>query len=107
MYFRYLIATIGAAAITIALLIMMNRYATHLAIRDPIHYFGIADFIPNPDARRPRRPPAPEPRPDLPRLDRLTTVEIEVPTERPTAEDSGTEPRIDLQALRERLVPAD
>jgi hypothetical protein len=107
MFFRYLSATIGAAAITIALLMMMNRYATHLAIRDPIQYFGIADFIPSPDARRPRRPPAPQPRPDLPRPDRLTTVEIEVPTESAPAEDAAAEPRIDLQALRERLIPAD
>jgi hypothetical protein len=69
MFKRLMIASIGAVIVTIALLLMMNRAANHLAIQDPVQYFDIADFIPYSGTRRP--PPLPElqPRPDLPPLE--------------------------------------
>jgi hypothetical protein len=84
MFKRLMIASIGAIIVTIALLLMMNRAANHLAIQDPVQYFGIADFIPYTGTRRPPPLPQLQPRPELPPLEAEDAEDAETaPVERP------------------------
>jgi hypothetical protein len=89
---RLLIALIGAAVITVGLLLFMNEAANRFVLRDPMLYFRIADFIPAPDRgrQRPEAPPSPELAPERPQLDFEDTNEPSEVTEVPTAEvDAG------------------
>lgn len=72
MILRYLIAVIGALAITIGLLMFMNNITKRYVNRDPLRYFQIMDFIPGPDRSRERIAPPSDPRlaPDVPELER-------------------------------------
>tara|TARA_B100000315_G_C14232502_1_gene431643 strand:+ start:158 stop:493 length:336 start_codon:yes stop_codon:yes gene_type:complete len=83
---RYVIAFIGAVAITIALLLFMNDLVSHFLLRDPTRYFAITSFIPAPDRGRqlPDAPPTPTNAPDVPELEYETAEEIIVDT--PVAE---------------------
>lgn len=67
---RYLIALVGAAAVTVGLFLFMDDVANRLALRDGTMYFKITDFIPAPDPGRqlPDAPPLPELRPAIPDL---------------------------------------
>ncbi len=80
---RYTIAFIGAAAITIALLLFMNNLVNRFFLRDPTQYFTITDFFPAPDRGRqlPDAPPSPEAAPDAPAIDDEDTegVIVDVP----------------------------
>ena len=68
---RYLIATVGALAITLGLMFFMMGVAQRYVTRDPTRYFQITDFIPAPDRGRERLQPPPDPRlaPDVPELE--------------------------------------
>ena len=72
---RYMIAFIGAAAITIALLLFMNDLVGRIFLRDPTRYFTITDFIPAPDRGRqlPDAPPSPAVAPNAPVFDDEST----------------------------------
>ena len=68
---RYTIAVVGAASITIALLLFMNDLVNRFILRDPIQYFAITNFIPAPDRGRqlPDAPPSPAAAPNAPELE--------------------------------------
>jgi len=92
---RYTIAIIGAALITIALLLFMNDLVNRFILRDPVKYFAITNFIPSPDRGRqlPDAPPRPVAAPDTPEFDYedseamvLDLPVVEVDTALPTAE---------------------
>ncbi len=80
---RYTIALIGAASITIALLLFMNNLVGRFLLRDPIQYFAITNYFPAPDRGRqlPDAPASPAVVPDAPALDyeRAEAVNVEVP----------------------------
>ena len=86
---RYCIAFVGAASVTIALLLFMNDLIGRFSVREPMRYFTITDFIPAPDRGRqlPDSPPVPAAAPDAPELDfgaeeevviEALTVEVEM-----------------------------
>ena len=68
---RYTIAFIGAAAITIAMLLFMNDLVNRFILRDPVQYFSIANFFPAPDRGRqlPDAPLSPAAAPNAPELE--------------------------------------
>jgi hypothetical protein len=68
---RYAIAFIGAASITIAMLLFMNDLVNRFILRDPVQYFAIANFFPAPDRGRqlPDAPPSPLAAPIAPELE--------------------------------------
>jgi len=71
MIVRYLVAVIGALAITIGLFLFMNDVTQRFVTKDPVRYFRIMDFIPSPDRGRQRVRPPSDPRlaPDMPELE--------------------------------------
>ncbi len=71
MFIRYLIAFIGAAAITIGLLVFMSGFVERYVTSDPIRYFQIMDFIPGPERGSERIRPPSDPRlaPEVPELE--------------------------------------
>ncbi|MFO7286175.1 MAG: hypothetical protein LOD94_00685 [Gammaproteobacteria bacterium] len=83
---RYLVAFVGASLITSAMLLGMNEVARRLKERDPTQYFQISSFIPAPEDRRPRRPPAPQARPELPQIEYATPLDADVPLSVPTVD---------------------
>ena len=68
---RYCVAIVGAASITVALLMFMNDLIGRFFVREPIQYFTITNFFPAPDRGRqlPETPLAPAVAPDAPELD--------------------------------------
>ncbi len=80
---RYAIAVIGAASITIALLLMMNNLVGRFLLEDPTRYFAITNYFPAPDRGRqlPDAPVSPAVAPDAPELDYESAedVVVEVP----------------------------
>ena len=80
---RYAIALIGAASITIALLLFMNNLVGRFILRDSTQYFAITNYYPAPDRGRqlPDAPASPAIAPDAPKLDydRTGDVVIAVP----------------------------
>lgn len=71
MILRYLIAAIGALAVTIGLLLFMSDVTQRYVTEDPIRYFRIMDVIYNPDRGRQRVTPPSDPRlaPEVPDLE--------------------------------------
>ena len=67
---RFAAATVGAAAITVGLMLFMYDLVSRFIERDPIRYFSITSFIPAPDRGRqlPDVPIAPAQAPDAPEL---------------------------------------
>lgn len=100
MILRYLIAFIGAAAITIGLLMFMNGFAQRYVTNDPIRYFRIMDFIPAPDRGRQRVAPPSDPRlaPEVP------TIEPD-PLQRGPALEVEPDVPIEPEILRPPVVP--
>ena len=80
---RYAIAVIGAASITIALLLFMNDLVGRFLLEDPTRYFAITNYFPAPDRGRqlPDAPVSPAVAPDAPELDyeSAENVVVEVP----------------------------
>ena len=80
---RYAIAVIGAASITVALLLFMNNLVGRFLLEDPTRYFAITNYYPAPDRGRqlPDAPASPAVAPEAPKLDYESTedVLIEVP----------------------------
>jgi hypothetical protein len=80
---RYAIAVIGAASITIALLLFMNNLVGRFLLRDPTQYFAITNYFPAPDRGRqlPDAPASPAVAPVAPELDyeRTEDVVVEIP----------------------------
>ncbi len=80
---RYAIAVIGAASITIALLLFMNNLVGRFLLEDPTRYFAITNYFPAPDRGRqlPDTPVSPAVAPDAPELDYESAegVVVEVP----------------------------
>ena len=68
---RLLIALLGAAAITVGLLLFMNEAVNRFVLRDPTEYFAITDFIRAPDRGRqlPEVQVVPESAPERPELE--------------------------------------
>ena len=68
---RFLIAFVGAVAVTIGLFLFMNDVSDRMRLRDGTMYFKITDFIPAPDPGRqlPEAPTLPELRPNVPGLE--------------------------------------
>jgi hypothetical protein len=97
---RYLIATVGALAITLGLMWLMKDIAVRYVTRDPIRYFQIHDFIPAPDRGRERPQPPPDPRlaPGVPELEHDPLRE-----RAPTAPDPALD--VDPEILREPVDP--
>ncbi len=77
---RYTIAVVGAATITIALLLLMNDLVNRFVLRDPVDYFAIASFLPAPDRGRqlPDAPPSPAVAPDTPELEYESSGDVVV-----------------------------
>jgi hypothetical protein len=101
MIIRYLIATLGALAITIGLLIFMKDVTTRYVNDDPIRYFRILDFIPGPDRGRERIQPPSDPRlaPSVPELE-------QEPLEAPRQQlDPSPDITIEPEILRAPVVP--
>ena len=71
MIVRYIIAVLGALAITIGLLLFMNDVTQRYVTKDPIRYFRIMDVIYSPDSGRRRVQPPSDPRlaPEVPELE--------------------------------------
>ncbi len=71
MFLRYVIAVLGALAITVSLLLFMNDMTQRYVTKDPIRYFRIMDVIYKPDRGRQRVQPPADPRlaPDVPELE--------------------------------------
>lgn len=80
---RLLFATAGALVVTAALLLMMNRAANHLAVQDPVQYFGVSDFHPYTGRRRPPPRPTAQERPESPEFDTEAAPATEIPLTRP------------------------
>ncbi len=98
---RYLIALVGALAITIGLLIFMSDMTNRYVMDDPIRYFQIMDVFIGPESRRRRRVPEPtDPRlaPEVPDL------EFDPLEERPTLDPNETL-NLDPQILQPPVVP--
>lgn len=80
---RYTLAVVGAASITIALLLLMNDLVNRFILREPVEYFAIASFLPAPDRGRqlPDAPPSPAAAPDTPELEyeNSENVVVDVP----------------------------
>ncbi len=101
MIVRYLIAVVGALAITIGLLVFMSDMTERYVMDDPIRYFQIMDVIISPESRRRRRVPAPsDPRlaPDVPDL------EFNPLDERPALDPDETLD-LDPQIIQPPVVP--
>ena len=101
MIVRYLIAIIGAAVITVGLLVFMSDMTNRYVMDDPIRYFQIMDVFIGPESRRRRRVPAPtDPRlaPDVPDL------EFDPLEERP-AVDPDESLNLDPQIIQPPVVP--
>ena len=100
MIIRYLIATIGALAITLGLMFFMKDIAQRYVTRDPTRYFQITDFIPAPDRGRERVRPPSDPRlaPDVPDLEHDPLRERAPPAPDPMD-------RLDPEILREPVDP--
>ena len=102
MIIRYLIALVGAAAITIGLLMFMNGFTQRYVTRDPIRYFRIMDFIPGPDRGRQRVKPPTDPRlaPKMPELEHD-------PLQGAPSDEGEEEPgvTIDPELLRPPVMP--
>lgn len=69
MWQRFLIASVGGAAITLAMFYGMSEVAEMFTRRSPALYYRVMDFIPGPAG--PRRPALvlPEDPPDRPRIE--------------------------------------
>ncbi|NIW24757.1 MAG: hypothetical protein GWN29_09440 [Gammaproteobacteria bacterium] len=101
MIMRYLIAVIGALAITVGLLIFMSDMTNRYVMDDPIRYFQIMDVFIGPESRRRRRVPSPtDPRlaPDVPDL------EFDPLEERPPLDPNETL-NLDPQIIQPPVVP--
>lgn len=94
MVLRIVVASIGGAAVTIALLLLMNEATKHFKDRDPTRYFGIADFIPAPEGRLPTPPPAPGAQPERAQLRYDRSGDATLPVARPSVEDERPEPAV-------------
>jgi len=102
MIVRYLIAAIGALAITIGLLVFMSDMTNRYVMDDPIRYFRIMDVIIGPDRGRQRVRPPSDPRlaPDVPE------VQFEPLQERPLLEpEQEQELNLDPQIIQPAVVP--
>jgi hypothetical protein len=97
---RYLLALVGALAITIGLLLFMHDITERYVLRDPTRYFRILDFIPAPDRGRQRVPPPTDPRlaPEMPELEHD-------PLQEPRPLEPEPELRIDPEILTPAVVP--
>jgi hypothetical protein len=71
MVLRYVIAALGALAVTIGLMLFMSDVTQRYVTKDPIRYFQIMDVIYNPDRGRQRVQPPSDPRlaPEVPELE--------------------------------------
>ena len=98
---RYLIAALGALAITIGLLMFMSDISQRYVTRDPMRYFQIMDFIPGPDRSRERIKPPSDPRlaPGIPEL------EQEPVRDKPPSIEVEPGVTIDPEILRQPVVP--
>jgi hypothetical protein len=101
MIVRYLIAVLGALAITIGLLLFMQDVTQRYVTKDPIRYFRIMDVIYHPDRGRERVQPPSDPRlaPEVPDLEHDPLREAP----RPEADDPTL--TIDPELLRPPVVP--
>ena len=89
---RYAIAFIGAASITIAMLLFMNDLVNRFILREPVQYFAIANFFPAPDRGRqlPDAPPSPLAAPNAPELE--DEIVDGVVVDAPLVETDSTQP---------------
>jgi len=89
---RYAIAFIGAASITIAMLLFMNDLVNRFILREPVQYFAIANFFPAPDRGRqlPVAPPRPLAAPNAPELE--DEIVDGVVVDAPLVETDSTQP---------------
>jgi hypothetical protein len=94
--YRLLFAVIGAAAITIGMLLGMNEIAKKFRERDPTRYFSVTDFIPAEGIRKPRLAPTPEAQPERPSA-------VDAP---PAPKVSLSRPTVDEAALLEAAEKA-
>jgi hypothetical protein len=103
MILRYLIALVGALAITIGLFMFMDDIANRYVLRDPIRYFQIMDVIPAPDRGRQRVPAPADPRlaPEVPRLE----MDDEPSGERPVTDPIGPDVSIEPEITRSPVFP--
>jgi hypothetical protein len=97
MIIRYVIAVVGAFAITIGLFMFMDDVTERWMLRDPVRYFQIMDFIPAPARGRERieRPTDPRLAPEVPDVSPLIEgpkpgEEGRIPPVRPPAEGAET-----------------
>ena len=70
---RLLFAALGAIAVTIGLLLVMDDVTSRYLLRDSTQYFRITDYFPAPDRGRqlPDIPVAPQIAPDRPEFEHL------------------------------------
>ena len=68
---RLLFAALGAIAVTIGLLLLMDDVTSRYILRDPTQYFRITDYIPAPDRGRqlPDVPVVPRVAPERPEFE--------------------------------------
>lgn len=89
MWQRFLIAAIGAAAITLGLFYGMSEVAQLFTRRSPDFYYRVMDFIPGPDGPQRPRLVLPEIPPDRPQLEFEPGAAVKLETTPQFSDDPG------------------
>lgn len=99
MVHRLLFAVVGAAAITVAMLLGMSEFAEIFERRNPMQYFQITDVLMRPDDAKPERIPRAGTQPERGPAE-YERPDVELGVERPSVE---LENRTDTPAARPEL----
>lgn len=109
---RLLLAVLGAAAITIVLLLFMDDVTSRYLLRDTTQYFRITDFFPAPDRGRqlPDIPVIPETAPDRPQIEIPEEEELPGDEQLPWELLEEASPNLEEQLIldeRQAALPGD
>lgn len=104
--YRLPLAVLGAAAITIGLLLGMNEIAKKFRERDPTRYFTVTEFIPAEGIRKPRLARNPEAQPERPSVLYEPSAPQVTPS-RPTVDEAALREEAEATAELGRLPALD
>ena len=109
---RLLFAALGAIAVTIGLLLLMDDVTSRYLLRDSTQYFRITDYIPAPDRGRqlPNVPVVPESAPDRPEFEQPEEEELPTLEELPWELQEEAAPNLEEQLMleeRQAALPRD
>ena len=98
---RLLFAALGAVAVTIGLLLLMDDVTSRYLLRDSTQYFRITDYIPAPDRGRqlPSVPVVPESAPDRPEFEHPEEEELPTLEELPWELQEEAAPNLEEQLI--------